>query len=243
MYHPHPIAWLRAHPRGADALLTALVVGVAVAAHLWDDASVAEYREPDPAWWTVLLVLCGTVPIYWRRTRSARGGHRRRVGRGHRTVDRARRCCVPGCCRCRLLDRRARPGRPAYAHDDGYHPHGRRVVRHRMARRAVAARRVRLHRRDPDHRVRARRQPAPTTPARGRSRRTGRTGRARTGAAGRTTGRGRANPYRPRSARRRRPLGQRDGDPSRGGTAQPCDGTRQRSGGARGHRGRRVARP
>jgi signal transduction histidine kinase len=67
MYHPHPITWLRAHPRGADAMLTALVVGVALAAHLGDDSSVAEYREPDPAWWTLLIVLCGTVPIYWRR--------------------------------------------------------------------------------------------------------------------------------------------------------------------------------
>jgi signal transduction histidine kinase len=55
-------------------LLTALVVGVAVAAHLWDDASVAEYREPDPAWWTILLVLCGTLPIYWRRTRPLVAG-------------------------------------------------------------------------------------------------------------------------------------------------------------------------
>jgi signal transduction histidine kinase len=67
MYHPHPITWLRTHPRGADAMLTVLVVGVALAAHLGDDSSVAQYREPDPAWWTLLIVLGGTVPIYWRR--------------------------------------------------------------------------------------------------------------------------------------------------------------------------------
>ncbi len=74
MYHPHPITWLRAHPRGADALLTIVVVASAVAAHLWDDASVAANRDPDPAWWTVLIVLCGTVPIYWRRTHTIVAG-------------------------------------------------------------------------------------------------------------------------------------------------------------------------
>lgn len=74
MYHPHPIAWLRAHPRGADALLTLVIVATAVTAHLWGDSSVADPNEPDPAWWTVLIVLFGTVPIYWRRTRTLVAG-------------------------------------------------------------------------------------------------------------------------------------------------------------------------
>ena len=74
MYYPKPITWLRTHPRGADALLVIAVVVVAVAAHLGDDSSVAKYREPDPAWWTVLIVLCGTVPIYWRRTQTLVAG-------------------------------------------------------------------------------------------------------------------------------------------------------------------------
>lgn len=68
MYHPHPIRWLRTHPRGADALLMLLVVAVAVGSHLHGDSSVNDPNQPDPAWWTVLIVLVGTVPIYWRRT-------------------------------------------------------------------------------------------------------------------------------------------------------------------------------
>ena len=70
MNHPHPIVWLRTHPRGADALLTALVVGGALAAHLWGESTVDDPNEVDPSWWTVLIVLLGTVPIYWRRTHT-----------------------------------------------------------------------------------------------------------------------------------------------------------------------------
>ncbi len=55
-------------------MLTMAVVVAAVAAHLWDDSSVAASRGPDPAWWTVLIVLCGTVPIYWRRTHTLVAG-------------------------------------------------------------------------------------------------------------------------------------------------------------------------
>ena len=70
MYHPHPITWLRTHPRGADALLATLVVSGALATHLWGESTVDDPNEVDPAWWTVLVVLLGTVPIYWRRTHT-----------------------------------------------------------------------------------------------------------------------------------------------------------------------------
>jgi signal transduction histidine kinase len=67
MYRPHPIQWLRNHPRGADALLTLLVVALSLAVHLRGE-SVDERNATDPTWWTALFVLAGTVPIYWRRT-------------------------------------------------------------------------------------------------------------------------------------------------------------------------------
>jgi signal transduction histidine kinase len=74
MYHPHPIAWLRTHPRGADALLAALVVCGALAAHFWGESTVDDPNEVDPAWWTVLVVLLGTVPLSWRRTHTLAAG-------------------------------------------------------------------------------------------------------------------------------------------------------------------------
>ena len=74
MYHPHPIQWLRTHPRGADGLLTALVVIGALAAHAWGDSTVNDPNEVDPSWWTVLVVLLGTVPLYWRRTHTLVAG-------------------------------------------------------------------------------------------------------------------------------------------------------------------------
>lgn len=74
MHVPHPIRWLRTHPRGADALLAALVVAVALAAHLWGESTVDDPNEQDPAWWTVLLVLAGSAPVYWRRTRTLAAG-------------------------------------------------------------------------------------------------------------------------------------------------------------------------
>ncbi len=74
MHLPHPIQWLRAHPRGADALLTALIVVVALATHLWGTSSVNDPNEPDRAWWTVMIALAGAVPIYWRRTQPLVAG-------------------------------------------------------------------------------------------------------------------------------------------------------------------------
>ena len=62
---------MAAHPpRGADGLLTVLVVIGALAAHLWGDSTVNDPNEVDPSWWTLLVVLLGTVPIYWRRTHT-----------------------------------------------------------------------------------------------------------------------------------------------------------------------------
>ena len=74
MNHPHPIHWLRTHPRGADGLLTALVVTGALAAHAWGDSTVNDPNEVDPSWCTLLVVLLGTVPIYWRRTHTLVAG-------------------------------------------------------------------------------------------------------------------------------------------------------------------------
>ncbi|HSM66456.1 MAG TPA: sensor histidine kinase [Ilumatobacteraceae bacterium] len=74
MHHPHPIRWLRTHPRGADGLLAALVIAGALAAHLWGESTVDDPNEVDPAWWTVLLVLAGSAPVYWRRTHTLAAG-------------------------------------------------------------------------------------------------------------------------------------------------------------------------
>ena len=46
-----------------------MVVAAAIAAHLAGETSVDDPNQPDPAWWTVLLVLVRTVPVYWRRIR------------------------------------------------------------------------------------------------------------------------------------------------------------------------------
>ena len=70
----HPIAWLRTHPRAADGLLALLVVAAAIPAHLAGQTSVNDPNQIEPAWWTVLLVLLGTAPVYWRRTRPLTAG-------------------------------------------------------------------------------------------------------------------------------------------------------------------------
>ena len=70
----HPIVWLRTHPRAADAILAFGIAVVAIAAHLAGDTSVNDPNQVEPAWWTVLLVLAGTVPLSWRRTNPLRVG-------------------------------------------------------------------------------------------------------------------------------------------------------------------------
>jgi len=47
-----------------------MVVAAALTAHLTGQTSVGDPDQLDPAWWTVLLVLAGTAPLYWRRTHS-----------------------------------------------------------------------------------------------------------------------------------------------------------------------------
>jgi signal transduction histidine kinase len=74
MPRPHPVLWLRTHPRAADGLLTVLIMVAAVAAHLGEHSSVDDPNRPEPSWWTVGLVLIGTVPLYWRRTRPLAAG-------------------------------------------------------------------------------------------------------------------------------------------------------------------------
>ena len=74
MYHPHPVSWLRTHPRAADGLLALLIVAAAIPAHLVGQTSVNDPNELDPTWWTVLLILVGTAPVYWRRTHSLAAG-------------------------------------------------------------------------------------------------------------------------------------------------------------------------
>ena len=71
--------------------------------------------------------------------------------------------------------------------------------------------------------VRARRQPAPAPSARRLARRPGRAGRAGAGDPGPRARRRGADPHRPRAARHRRPLRQRDGDPGQRGAPQPDD--------------------
>lgn len=69
MPSPHPVQWLRDHPRAADLMLALLVTAVSVAAHLAGETSVNDPKQVDPAWWTVALVIIGTMPLYWRRSR------------------------------------------------------------------------------------------------------------------------------------------------------------------------------
>ena len=69
MPSPQPVQWLRDHPRDADLMLALLVTAVSVAAHLAGETSANDPKQVDPAWWTVALVIIGTMPLYWRRSR------------------------------------------------------------------------------------------------------------------------------------------------------------------------------
>jgi signal transduction histidine kinase len=55
-------------------MLAAMIVIAALAAHLAGETSVNDPNQPDPAWWTVVFVLAGTVPLAWRRTHPLRSG-------------------------------------------------------------------------------------------------------------------------------------------------------------------------
>ena len=67
MWRPHPIQWLRDHPRAADGLLAAAVAVAALAAHLYGESPADDPNEIDPTWWTVVIVLISIVPLAWRR--------------------------------------------------------------------------------------------------------------------------------------------------------------------------------
>ena len=70
----HPIRWLRAHPRGADFLLAAVVTAFAVTAHLFGDSESDDADVLEPTWWSPLLAAATAFPIYWRRTYPLRSG-------------------------------------------------------------------------------------------------------------------------------------------------------------------------
>lgn len=70
----HPIRWLRAHPRGADFLLAAVVTVFAVTAHLFGDPESDDTNVLDPTWWSPLLAAATAFPIYWRRSYPLRAG-------------------------------------------------------------------------------------------------------------------------------------------------------------------------
>ena len=67
MPRPHPIQWLREHPRAADLILATLITVSSVIAHLARESSVNDPNMVNPAWWTVALVIAGAMPLYWRR--------------------------------------------------------------------------------------------------------------------------------------------------------------------------------
>ncbi len=64
----HPIRWLRAHPRGADCILMVAVTLLTLVAHLFGEPT-EDRTLVEPVWWTVLLTVAGSLPIYWRRRR------------------------------------------------------------------------------------------------------------------------------------------------------------------------------
>lgn len=74
MHRPHPIGWLRTHPRTADGLLALLIVAAAIPAHLWGQGTVDDPNQLDPTWWTVALVTVASAPVYWRRTHPLTAG-------------------------------------------------------------------------------------------------------------------------------------------------------------------------
>jgi signal transduction histidine kinase len=65
---PRPIAWSRAHPRAADFALTVVVVAISLIAHAFGSPAGGKADLVHPTWWSLLLTLAGSVPIYWRRS-------------------------------------------------------------------------------------------------------------------------------------------------------------------------------
>ncbi len=74
MWQPHPVRWLREHPRGADLLLALLVTAMAIVGHVVGDGESDDPEVLDPTWWTTIIAVATAVPIYWRRTYPLRSG-------------------------------------------------------------------------------------------------------------------------------------------------------------------------
>lgn len=75
MRPPHPVTWLREHPRAADALLAALTTTIAVIAHLVGDPDLVDDPDVvDPTWWSVPLAMLTAAPVAWRRTNPLASG-------------------------------------------------------------------------------------------------------------------------------------------------------------------------
>jgi signal transduction histidine kinase len=66
----HPVRWLREHPREADVALAALVTVVALVAHAFGEPRDDGSAHVEPSWWTIVIVLLGSVPLTWRRTHT-----------------------------------------------------------------------------------------------------------------------------------------------------------------------------
>ena len=63
---PHPVLWLRARPRVADALFAGLIAASALGAHLLVRDS-PNFEVTPTTWWSPWLVLASTLPLAWRR--------------------------------------------------------------------------------------------------------------------------------------------------------------------------------
>lgn len=70
----HPVAWLKAHPRGADAILALTVTAITVAAEvtLAPEDVGGQPDAPGPSAISVVLVVLGNLPLLWRRTNPGR---------------------------------------------------------------------------------------------------------------------------------------------------------------------------
>lgn len=74
MTRPHPIRWLRGHPRAADGLLAGAVTALVVVAHVVGDGGLDRTEVIEPTWWSTVLAALTAVPIAWRRTRPLASG-------------------------------------------------------------------------------------------------------------------------------------------------------------------------
>ena len=62
-----PIRWIREHPLPADAILAALLTGLALFLHSATNRIESDQPFHTPTWWTVALVILATAPIAFRR--------------------------------------------------------------------------------------------------------------------------------------------------------------------------------